>query len=229
MKTCPHCGVYVEEDHTRCPLCYTPLDGDVEDAPRAEPGYEPPDAHPRFWLLEVLSLLAAVGAIVVFAADFAFGFALTWSPVPLVSIAFAWVVLGSVIALGRRGLLLGGVLTLATLAYLLVLDLLTGGVSWFPALALPLVLLGAAVGGVLVWLGRRRGVSALPAVGLALVGGGLYAVGVELIVAASRGAGAAVSWSVVVLACSVALSLVVFLIHRRLRLRHTSLERIFHL
>jgi hypothetical protein len=221
--------VYVEDEHSRCPLCYVDLDAEQGAHSEAEDYAELPDARPRFWLLEVLSLLAAVGAIVVFAADFAVGFRLSWSPVPLVSIAFTWVVLVAAVALGRRAVLLGVVLTAATLAYLLGIDVLTGEAFWFTGLALPLVLLGAVVAFAVVWLGRRRGVSTLPTVGLAIAGGGLYAVGVELVISLYRAGAVRLSWSIVVLACAIALSLVVFLVHRRLRLRHTSLERIFHL
>ncbi len=234
MKPCPHCGVLVEDGNSRCPLCLTPLDGD-EGRESGEGGAAtgarrvPLDSRPRFWLLEVLSLLAAVGAIVVFAADFAFGFALTWSPIPLSAIIYLWIVSVVVIGLGRRGVLLGVALTAATLAFLLVLDLLTDGAPWFITPALPLVLLGALLSGLLVWIGRRRGVSTLPAVAMVLVGGGLGSLGVELILGLSRGGPLRISWSVVVLACAVSLALVVLLVHRRLRLRHTSLERIFHM
>ena len=234
MKPCPHCGVLVEDENARCPLCLTPLDGDegreggAEGAVTARGGGSP-DARPRFWLLEVLSLLAAVGAIVVFAADFAFGFSLSWSPIPLSAIIYLWIVSVVVIGLGRRGVLLGLALTAATLAFLLVLDLLTVGAPWFVTPALPLVLLGALLSGLLVWIGRRRGVSTLPAIAMVLFAGGLGSLGVELILGLSRGGPLRVSWSVVVLACAVSLALVVLLVHRRLRLRHTSLERIFHM
>ena len=234
MKTCPHCGVLVEDENARCPLCLTPLD-DAEGS-ESGVGYAPsgggntsPDSHPRFWLLEVLSLLAAVGAGVVFAADFAFGFTLSWSSIPLAAIIYLWIVSVVVVGLGRRGVLLGLALTAATLAFLLILDLVTKGNAWFFMPALPLTLLGALVSGLLVWIGRRRGVSRLPAVAMILVGGGLGSLGVELILGTSRGGPLRLSWSVVVLACAVSLALVLLLVHRRLRLRHTSLERIFHM
>ena len=234
MKTCPHCGVLVEDENSRCPLCLTPLDhaegrDGGEGSAASGGGSASPDARPRYWLLEVLSLLAAVGAGVVFAADFAFGFTLSWSPIPLAAIIYLWIVSVVVVGLGRRGVLLGLALTAATLAFLLILDLVTGGAAWFFMPALPLTLLGALVSGLLVWIGRRRGVSRLPAVAMILVGGGLGSLGVELILGTSRGGPLRLSWSVVVLACAVSLALVLLLVHRRLRLRHTSLERIFHM
>ncbi|MFP4374422.1 MAG: DUF6320 domain-containing protein [Spirochaetaceae bacterium] len=235
MKPCPHCGVLVEEENSRCPLCLTPLDGGDEGRGAGEEsavadGRGPVlDARPRFRLLEVLSLLAAVGAMVVFTADVAFGFALSWSPIPLAAIVYLWIVSVVVVALGRRAVLLGMALTVATLVFLLALDLLTGDTAWFVMPALPLVLLVALMSGLLVWIGRRRGMSTLPAVAMVLVGVGLGSLGVELILDLHRGGPVRVSWSVVVLACAVSLALVVLLVHRRLRLRHTSLERIFHM
>ncbi|NBB89977.1 MAG: hypothetical protein GVY23_02090 [Spirochaetes bacterium] len=235
MKICPHCGVFVEDESSRCPLCLTPLvdGGEAREDGKGDAvtggGPTVPHGGPRFWLLEILSLLAAVSAIVVFAADFAFGFTLTWSPIPLSAIIYAWAVAVAVVVLGRREVLLSVTLTGATLLFLLVLDVLTEGKAWFLMPALPLTLLTAVVTGLLVWIARRRGVSRLPAVAMVLVGGGIGSLGVELILELHRGGPLRVSWSIVVLACALAIALVVILVHRRLRLRHTSLERIFHM
>jgi hypothetical protein len=231
MKSCPYCGVRLEEDYRRCPLCNTLLEAgeesDREPEVRHEQGHV--EERPRLWLVEVVSLLAAVVAIVVFASDFAFGFRLTWSRIPIASVAYAWICAVAIIALGRRAVLLGVVLTAATLGVLCAIDLFHAGLEWFAGLGAPVVVLGAILAAGVVWIGRSRALSALANIALSVATGGVYAVGIEVIVSRFAAGPITVSWSVVVLACAVSLSLVILLIHRRLRRRHASLERIFHL
>ncbi|NBC29511.1 MAG: hypothetical protein GVY29_05910 [Spirochaetes bacterium] len=232
MKSCPHCGVRIEQDPPRCPLCNAPLD-DGDNASHDERSVESVGpvlvTRPRLWLTEVFTLLAAVAAIVVFAADFAFGFRLSWARIPLAALAYAWIVTIAILWLRRNGPLLGTALTAGTLGLLLSLDLFIPGEAWFVPLALPLVILAVLIISAIVLTVRLRGLSVLPSIALALVGGGLYSAGLEILLHRFFEQALRVSWSIVVVACAVALALVLLLIHRRLRERHASLERVFHL
>lgn len=231
MKTCSHCGVRVERDLERCPLCYARLNG----ASGGEPGEESERegeaiyTRPVVFLIEILSLLGGVAALVVFAADFAVGFTLSWSRFPLSAIVYAWVVTVAIIVLGRRAVLLWPALTAATLAFLLSLNLFAGGGPWFPSLALPMVVLAAVLIGAVIAAARGRGFSAPAVLSLSLGVAGVYAVGLELILGFYFGTPGRLSWSIVVLASAIALSLVLLFVHTRLRRRNASFERVFHL
>jgi uncharacterized membrane protein len=232
MKTCGSCGVEVEEGVDRCPLCRSPLgDGPAEPAPEAGRAAEPavPAASVRRWLWEVVSLLAMTAIVIVAAIDLASGFDVTWSLFPMSAVAFLWACTTVAIALGRRTIPLLAALAAALVAFLFVLELLTGGPSWFVPLALPLVgvavVVSAAAGAVV----RRFRLPPLPAIAVVTLGGGLAAVGAEYVLNRALADGAVVSWSLVVMACALSLSLALLLVHKRLKERHADIRRMFHL
>lgn len=238
MRICPECGVQVEDRHARCPLCHTPLtsEGHASEEPptdrsAAAEGEEqtgvPGDA--RLWLFELVSLLAAVAAIVVFAADFAFGFSLTWAQLPLGAIAYFWMLFSALILFYHRPVLLGTLLVAATAGLLFVIDRSTPGAPWFLELGLPILLFTAILVSAVIWLTVLRGASLLPTTGRSLIAAGALSIGLELLVHHYRGNPLQVSWSLVVFAGTLSLAIFLWLIHRRLKRRHTSLDRIFHL
>lgn len=232
MRTCSTCGVEVEEDVDRCPLCGTPLrEGLAGQPPEANQAAEPevPASRVRRWLWEVVSLLAVTAITIVLAIDLASGFDVSWSLYPISAVAFLWACATSAIALGRRPVALLAALAAAIVALLFVLQLLTGGRPWFVPLALPLVgvaVVASAGAGAVV---RRFRLPPLPAIAVVTLAFGLAAIGVEYVLNRALSNGTVVSWSLVVLACALSLSLALLLIHKRLKERHSDIRRMFHL
>ncbi len=106
MILCKHCGVELEDAAPFCPLCRHPLESRPGTAQtRAAEGirdFAPPvlahsntKRHLRSWVLELLSLLAVTGVIIVLVADLAFSGSLTWSRYPLIAIATVMVAAGA--------------------------------------------------------------------------------------------------------------------------------------
>ncbi|OHD72511.1 MAG: hypothetical protein A2177_10960 [Spirochaetes bacterium RBG_13_68_11] len=183
----------------------------------------------RRWLWEVISLLTLTAAAILIAIDLASGFDVTWSLYPLSAIAFLWIGATSAIALAKRPLALVAALAAALVAFLLVLEVITRGRSWFLPLALPLVLLAiVASAGAWVVVNRLR-LSLLPALAVVVLSCGLAAIGTEYILNRYLRPGTVVSWSLVVLACAISLFLALLLIHKRLKERHSDIRRFFHL
>jgi uncharacterized membrane protein len=232
MRTCSKCAVEVEEGIERCPLCGTPLREGLPGLPaEAKEGREPEvsESSVRRWLWEVASLLALTAAAILIAIDLASGFDVTWSRYPLSAIAFLWICATSAIALAKRPLALVAALAAAVVAFLLVLELVTGGRAWFLPLALPLVAMVIAVSaGAWVIVSRLR-LSLLPALAVVVLGCGLAAIGTEYILNRYLQPSTVVSWSLVVLACAISLFLALLLIHKRLKERHSDIRRFFHL
>jgi hypothetical protein len=232
MKTCRSCGVEVEEGIDRCPLCRAPLrEGLAGLPPETNRTVEPevPASSVRRWLWEVVSLLAVTAIAIVFAIDLASGFDVSWSLYPMAAVAFLWACTTSAIALGRRPMALLAALTAALVAFLFVLQLLTPGRPWFVPLALPLVGVAVVVSAVAGAAVRWLRLPPLPAIAVVTLGCGLAAVGAEYVLNRTLVNGAAVSWSLVVLACALSLSLALLLVHKRLKERHADIRRMFHL
>ena len=183
----------------------------------------------RRWLWEVISLLALTTAAILVAIDLASKFDVTWSLYPLSAIAFLWICATSAIALARRPLALVAALAAALVVFLLVLELITGGRSWFLPMAVPLVVLVTVLSAGAWVIVSRFHLSLLPALAVAVLGCGFAATGAEYILNRTLQPGTVVSWSLVVMACAISLFLALLLIHKRLKERHSDIRRFFHL
>ncbi len=232
MKTCGACGVEVEEGMDRCPLCRAPLREGLAGLPPEEGRAAEPDvpaSSVRKWLWEVASLLAVTAIVILSAIDLASGFDLSWSLYPISAVAFLWACATSAIALGRRPIALIAALAAALVAFLAVLELFTPGRPWFLPLALPLVGVLVVVSAGTWAVVRRFRLPPLPAIAVVTLACGLAAIGADYVLNRSLRSGATVSWSLVVLACALSLSLALLLVHKRLKERHSDIRRMFHL
>jgi hypothetical protein len=235
MPICQNCGVEIDANLDRCPLCRVPLRG---EASQPEPEAPPPIGRPskdtaspvaRLRLWELVSLFAGAAAAVVLAADFANGLTVTWARYPLLSIFYLWTTGSVLIFLRRHRLFLLLAETVASATFLLGLDLLMPGQPWFLTLALPLtVLAGALVGGVsAIAQALRPRVLAILAV--ALGAAGLFALGLEAVLNLHFSGVFRLSWSLVVFGCIVPLVGLLLYVQYRLKVTHSDLRKIFHL
>jgi hypothetical protein len=231
MKTCENCGVEVEEDLKRCPLCRARLDDGPEEEPE-ELGEEPPQqtvSNARFWLWEVVSLLSFVAALVIFASDFAFGFDIAWARYPLSAIAFLWASATVLIGLAKHPVWRLIAQTVVVAGFLFALQFLTESGDWFLPLGLPITVLTGVLGGGAVFAIRRLRLSALPAVAVVILAAGVLVVGIELFIKRFQGSEVLVSWSLVAFACALALFFLILWINKRMRERHSEYRKVFHL
>ncbi len=252
MQTCAHCGVIVESAEN-CPLCGNPLRRDpgaghqVAAPPesgsttaganpssfdRVESTDPPPEQtvrNAKWWLFEMTTLAAFTVAIVLFAADFAFGFAVTWSVYPLMSIGFVWLAVTCAIALARSRVLLIACETATVAGFLLAISAFSGGTDWFFGLALPItVLLGVVTAAETVIVATLR-IARLVVAGTVVLSTGVFVVGLELIISAYLELPAPVSWSLVALACTISIFFFTMFINKRLRDHHAEFRRVFHI
>ena len=249
MQKCPTCGVYVENARI-CPLCGEPLAPTDEQGATGEPSRdqspfpaaEDPDGalssregneqtvhNAKIWLFEMVSLAAFTVGIIVFAADFGFGFRVTWSTYPLAGVVFAWLFTTAVIVLTRRRVALIGAETAIVAALLLFISTVSGGTGWFMGLALPItLLLGAiiAITSIIVKLTRLRALAIVATVVLTL---GFFLVGLDITLSAHLGSDRPLSWSLVAFTCTLSLFFLILAINKRLREHHSDFRRVFHI
>lgn len=232
MPICPNCGVEIENDYERCPLCGTSLSGEAEGETAAGGAYseaiEQHNEKVRLLFREIFGFIALAAAVVVFAVDFAYGMDLSWARYPLASIAFLWLAVFLTGALKHRVYLLVLGDTAAAAGFLFLLQLFSAGGSWFLPLALPMTLAAGAVVLVSAAVIRRFRLSALGAISAGLISAGLYTVCAELVIDAYLGRPLAPSWSLITAAAVI--PIIAFLINfeKRLQRRGSDLQKYFH-
>jgi hypothetical protein len=177
----------------------------------------------------MVSLVALTAALVIFAADFGFGFRVTWSVYPLLAVGFVWLAATAAIALARRLRLLLAGETVVLSGFLYALSRLAESGGWFMPIALPVVVMIALLVGIASTVIVRRRLATLPAIAVIVLCTGFFVVGLEASINNYLDNGTPVSWSLVAFACAFSLFFLILSINRRLRDHHAEYRKIFHL
>ena len=203
MIICEACGAAAEGGPT-CPRCGVAL---------------PADRWAKSLGLAslIIGACCAVAAAVGLIVDLAIDRGLGWSLIGVASSTLGWLLVGfPMLAYRRPGLFLP-VMGLASLAYLWVLDRLTGATGWFLSLALPIGLSAIAAGTLTALLclkARRRGPNIAAYI---LFGATLACLAVEGILSAHFRAALSFTWSAIVAASALPVALLLLGIQKRLR------------
>lgn len=233
MTLCRRCGVEVEEGTPRCPLCREPLladrAGEQALAAPAGPGAPEPSGRVQRWVLEILSLFALTSALVVLAADFATGLAVTWSRYPVIGVAFLWVSSVLLICCSRRVWIFLPAEIAAVALFLFALDRFTPGTPWFVPLAGPLTLLTGTILALVLVVARRRRLSPSATTATVLLAAGVFMVGLDLFLNRSMAHRWTVGWSMVVCACLLPVIALVLLLRVWFGRRRAELRKLLHL
>lgn len=240
MKECRQCRVRIEDGIDECPLCGLPVAGAGNEEQAGSPNAllrsdsEPTSETQRtvrsakIWLFEMLSLIAFTTGIIVFAADFAFGFALSWSILPLLAIGFVYAAAVVLIVLVRRPVLILVAETAVIAGFLLALNSFVGKQNWSLDLGLPITLLTGALIGLAVVAVRKLRLNVVQGIATGILAAGFEVVGIEFVINRARGE-ILVSWSLIAFACTLSSFFLILFINKQLRERHTEFRKIFHL
>jgi hypothetical protein len=233
MKQCPSCGIEVDGEPEVCPLCrfsFVDREDVSHDEPSADQSVEvSARERARLWLWEIFTIVILATAIIIATSDFAYGFDVSWSAYPLSALAFVWLSVSSIVALRRFMPLAYAAETTIVLAYLLVLDVLTPGDPWYLSFALPIGLLVSVIIGAAAVTVRGLKISVFPMLAISLIYVGIFLLGLETIISFALSLDSVVSWSIVGFGGCLSISLLLWLINRRLRERHADFKRLFHL
>lgn len=236
MPYCSRCGVEVDNHVERCPLCDTPIQrfDDVEPGERRYPIDQPAQKPPMsdrvrrriFW--EVLTILYAIGVIVVIGSDLRVDAAIDWSLYPTISIVLAWVYTTLFVFFRKKPAIIAAGVTLFTVAYLAAIDLINGRLDWFFPVGLPIFCLFALIAALVALGCLKAKVRGLNVVAFITLGIGLFCVGVEFLMSLYQTGRAHFTWSIVVVLTLVPVSIILLFLHYRLRSRY-DFRRFFHL
>ncbi len=236
MPYCSRCGVEVDNDVVNCPLCNTPIQHFEETGP-AESRYPADDVEPRprigdrgrrriLW--EVLTLLYAIGVIVVVGSDLRVDAAVDWSLYPTISIVFAWICTTLLIFFRKQPATIVIGTIVSTIAFLAATDLVDGKIEWFFPLGLPILALFVIISGIISVATIRAKERGLNVVAFVLIGIAVFCFGVDLLVSLYLTATVDFTWSIVVLLTLIPVAIILLFLHYRLRNRF-DLKRVFHL
>jgi hypothetical protein len=233
VKICEFCKVELEEDSRFCPLCRNAIppwtEGDrVEQMPSP---CKPKEVRRsiRRWVLEILSLIAATGALVVLAVDLASDLSISWARYPLVFIAFLWSSVYLAVLFSHRAWVYLPAQIAAICLFLLSLDLFTPGPAWSAPLALPVTLLAAAILVLTLVIARKLLLSPFYSIIAAMVGSGVLAVGLELLINSHFTHRWFLSWSAVAFGCMLLLILLLLYLRRWFRVRQEEIRKLLQL
>ena len=243
MAYCYKCGVELEAGADKCPLCSTMVPAAANDGskPADYPAMAYPDsvhdpvtthgltkAERRRISLEFLSLSLLLGAGVVLLADILFQGRPHWSLYPLASIGLVWMIIFSLLALGKMPALALLTIPVSISLYLLALDWIDAPISWSLTLAIPVTLTMSLMAGavvVCVRLTRRKGFNI---VAYSLVALAAACVALEAIIDQYAHGSVALAWSIIVCLVLVPLSGMLLYIHGRI-MRGADLRKVFRM
>jgi hypothetical protein len=203
MIICADCGAEAEGGST-CPRCGAALPADRS-------------AKALAFASAIIGAACGLAASVDLIADYARNGAFGWSLIGLASSALGWILIGFPMLVYRRPAIFLPAMGAAVIAYLWILDALTGGSGWFLPLALPIALASMVSGGLAALLcvkARRRG----PNIGaFILFGSTLACVAIDAILSLHFRGEPILTWSGIVAVSALPVAFLLLGIQQRLR------------
>ncbi|MFC0772632.1 DUF6320 domain-containing protein [Terrimonas alba] len=234
MIICKNCGVQLEADMQHCPLCGQAVKGNGTNEETALYPPQPMSGRNKLtepqkkftWEIISLILLSAIAAT--FIIDFIINRKITWSeyPAAISLIIFSYI---SLFAFSQQNsflqMLIGFVLSSVSM---IVLDALTGGLSWAIQLGIPLLLATNLIVAVMLAIIRGSKYKGINLLAWAFLGTALLSICIEAILSYYQMKAFRFTWSVIVGGCIVPVVLVLLFVHFRLK-KGRSLKKTFHI
>lgn len=237
MSYCVNCGVELDSGEKKCPLCGTPVVNPNHPCdPNAVSAYPrrvqeaAPSLVSRRMTAAIISAALVLPASICLVCNYLITGAVSWSVYILLALAVVWVASVPPLLIHRGTLFWAIGLDVAAIGGLLyVINRLTypmTGINWFNTLALPLLLLGAAMVLFVSAAFRYRQPGKLYGFVVCLLAIGVLLVGVELITNAYLGKALSPRWSLPILILCTVIALIFIVIARKIKLRNNIKKRL---
>ncbi|MFW9923208.1 MAG: hypothetical protein ACFFDW_07990 [Candidatus Thorarchaeota archaeon] len=193
MPHCPKCGVEVEPNKIQCPLCNTPIKEEEESEDYKGKYPEEPavteqvprrfSKRKRMLVWEISSFVLLIPLIVTLSVDLIVNGEVGWSLYPISSLIFTWLVMTIPLLFPKRFILIGISELLFPLTFFLIIDLIDNlSIDWYPVLALPIILITAAVVAIITLISLKVKKRGLNIVAVVLFGVGVVCVCIDLVI-----------------------------------------------
>ncbi len=195
MAYCPECGVELEREAAECPLCRAAIGGGSAPA-SGKVKTQNTGMALRHLIFSAASFLLLSAFLLILMLNITRDGEITWSRYPLVSLAFAWLLISILLFFVKLPwlavLMSSGVIT----AFLALLDAFGGPPAWFLPLGLPITAASCTALLLACVFVRFLSGALLPACLMMLAA--VFCMGLELIVSGYLGS-PELAWSLVVL------------------------------
>ncbi len=232
MNICSNCGVELDDNVTRCPLCGSKPGDSQKEQPA--PGNYPSDIirvykkEVRRNIWELTGIIAISGIIVCTVVDLVIGKGLKWSLYADVSLLSAWITLSILLTEFRKYFLAIPVLTLNILALILTLGLISQKTGWFLPLGLPVTLMFFLSVSVIILLWKVFSFKGFSILGFSFLVLTIFCIITEVILDKYLVCTVDIHWSVIAGAAIFPIALILFFVHFRMK-RGKHLDSFFHI
>ncbi len=110
---------------------------------------------------------------------------------------------------------------------LIILDLFTAGIQWSIKLAIPLLFMGNVIIAILMAIIRQSRYKAINLIAYAFLAAAIRCIFIDGSLSSFKSGSFQIKWSVIVVACTIPVVIVLLFIHFRLK-KGRSLEKTFH-
>lgn len=233
---CKNCGVELEDNMLNCPLCGAPVN---DNSGSKVPGSNFIAEQPLFgqakmsrpqkkFTWEIVSVILLSGAIASFIVDFFINKGVTWSEytVAIGLTIFSYVSLFAFWEQRTIVEIIGGFIISSF--FLILLDALTKGISWSVQLAIPLLFTANFILIILIVIIRRSKFKGVNLIAFSFIAAAMLCICTDAVLSYFKNHFFRLRWSIIVSACVIPVSVVLFFVHYRLK-KGRNLKRAFHI
>jgi hypothetical protein len=237
MPYCTRCGVEVNEEAKKCPLCSSPIQQFNEDP---APGREYPEdalnsAAPRLTRKERIKIsvfMTSFGIMIplfiTMAVDIAVNRSITWSIYPIIGLTSSWLLtILPLIKQKNSSIIIWGEFFILSVTFI-ALRGFTPSSSGIVYLGIPIVFFGALVSQGIVYVSSRTVRKGSNTAGFILIGIGIFCGLTDILLSCSLWNSFRMSWSLIVLAALAPVSGMLLYLHYSKKKRN-GFSRYFHI
>jgi len=213
MPYCSRCGVEVDDDVSKCPLCS--LEIQVLESEEKKFGRYPEKAAPHSHAPKrnkkekrrMAAILVTFGllipASIAIVADIVINGSVTWGTYTISSLIYIWVLILLPLLYYKKPVLTLMAYYLSTLFFLYSIDSFNGGIFWFQGLAFPIITITAALIVINIFISRHSKVKGINILSYLVFSIGIECIGIELAVSVFLTGAISLGWSMIVLSAAI--------------------------
>ncbi len=238
MPYCSRCGVEVDIEIKRCPLCSTDiqlLPPEINKNKKYPSVTAPKSIAPKRNKKEIKKMAAIlvtfgllIPASITITADMVINKTVTWGTYAISAVAYTWIlVLLTLLYYKKPAITLLGYYS-TTVLFLYTVDFLNNGIYWFYTMALPISTLTTTLTAVIIYIANRSRVKGINILSYTIMAIGIECLGIDLSTTLFLTGSIQLSWSIIVFAATVPAAGLLYYIYHKTR-KSFKMKEYFHI